>query len=433
MKFKYAELLSKKNILFLLVFFYVNFPFSFASIHLYQDIAVLGISCMIILLNVNLLYRRFTILEPGMLLPFVLFGLLAAFSIIYPLLIGTNDNSFFRIIYFSSIQLIITHLALTILFVRLYKEEATFNKLAYFYLLTCCLYLVTTFILVLIPSLKEAWISNLYISETDIEHLSKPQYASRVGIDGFSGFKQTFKFSVGIVLAVYMMIDKIKKFKRVNWMEYIILVMLVSGTLLYGRIGSVVAAIALVVLICYYFTKPRALNVAFGIILSGIIMLMLIFLLSSVIDPLRTWMEWAFELFISFFRSGEFTSTSTEILFEKMYFVPDIKSFFVGNALFTDPVTGSYFMGTDVGILRSILFYGILPTAVIYSLVLHLIGKVSHHLNRSKLFFFLMTTLFIVFEIKGGVYHYMFPTLLPFYLTLRYQQNALMGKEMKVY
>ena len=79
MRVRRAELINKKNILFLLLFFYVNFPFSFSSIHLIQDLAVLGMSFIVIVSNLKLVLEKFKILNPTVLFSFLIFGLLTIF------------------------------------------------------------------------------------------------------------------------------------------------------------------------------------------------------------------------------------------------------------------------------------------------------------------------------------------------------------------
>lgn len=416
------HLLIKKNLFFLLLFFYVNFPFSFKSIHFIQDLSVLTISCMVIVLNLKMLFEKFKLLRPDVLIFFLMFAFLTILSVVYPFIRGTNDLSMFSNVFFSSIQLVVTNVALVIIYFKLFKEEASFERLVYFYILTCILYITITFILVLLPTLKNQWVSLLYISERDINHMQKAQYAMRVGIDGFSGFKQTFRFSVGLVLLVHKMIEKIKKMEKISTRDYIFLILLSFGTVMYGRIGSVVAALSILILIGYFVGKPRSLNIALGTIIGAVFILVLLLTMSVFVSPIRVWVEWAFEMFFNLFRSGEFSSVSTSVLFGQMYFVPDLKSFLIGNGLFTDPVTGSYYMSTDVGFMRNILFYGFIPTSLLYFSAVYLVSRISKLLKLDKksgtFFFILVLILFFVFEIKGAVYQYIVPVLLPFYFTL---------------
>ncbi|SIO19876.1 hypothetical protein SAMN05878443_1895 [Carnobacterium alterfunditum] len=417
------------NFFFFLLIFYVTFPFVFKEQHLLQDLIFLGISVLIIVSNYKLLLKKTNILSTKKIFLIMLFSLLSIFSIAYPIYLGTMDFTYFRGIYFTSLQLLITHLAMITIFIKLYKEKATFELLTKFYIGSCLMYILTTFILISIPPLKEIWLSVLYISETDIEHLLKPQYSTRIGIDGFAGFRQTLRFSIGIVLNSFLIVKTLKSQKKLSWLFYVSLIFLLLGTLLYGRIGSVVSIATLFILLVFFLGYQKTMHFGVSILSFSFIGILLLIGISFLSEPIRIWFEWAFELIINFVQTGKFSSTSTDILFEKMYFVPSLKEFFVGEGWFTDPISGSYFGGTDVGFLRSILFFGIFPTLINYFIPFFIISDMKNALSKqdklsSRFLGSLLFLLFIVFEIKGGIFHYLIPYLIPFYIIVDFQKKS---------
>ncbi|WP_035052194.1 hypothetical protein [Carnobacterium pleistocenium] len=417
------------NFFFFLLIFYVTFPFVFKEQHLLQDLIFLSISALIIVFNSKILLKKTNIFSIKSIFLIMLFGLISIFSIAYPIYLGTVDFTYFRGIYFTSLQLVITHLAMITIFIKLYKEKATIELLIKFYIASCLMYILTTFILINIPSLKEAWLNVLYISETDIEHLLKPQYSTRIGIDGFAGFRQTLRFSIGIVLNSFLIVKTLKSQKKLSWLFYVSLIFLFLGTLLYGRIGSIVSIITLFTLIVFFLGNQKTLHFGITILSFSFMGVLLLIGVSFLSEPIRIWFEWAFELIISFVQTGKFSSTSTDILFETMYFVPSLKEFFVGEGWFTDPISGSYFGGTDVGFLRSLLFFGIFPTLINYFIPFFIIFDIKNTLSKqeklsSRFFGALLILLFIVFEIKGGISHYLIPYLIPFYIVVDFQKKG---------
>ncbi|WP_027108688.1 hypothetical protein [Lacticigenium naphthae] len=422
-----------KNIFFLLFLFYISFPFVFKQNHLLQDLLFFIVYLLIIFTNWSILIRKINFFKPKNMLILSLFILISLYSIMYPFIMGTYDLSFFRGIYFSSFQLIISHLALVLLYIRWYKEEATLVLLAKFYIVASLLYLFSTVFLVLTPGLRSSWLSILYISETDIEHLAKPQYYTRIGIDGFAGFRQTLRFSLAVVLNVYLLITHISTKAKINIVFYFSMFFLLIGTLLYGRIGSVASVLALGIAFLLFLYYQNGLHLFISYLL-GLVSLVFILLVGSLLsETINTWFNWAFEIIINLFRTGEATSVSTTALFENMYFLPTIKEFFVGEAYFTDPITGSYFGSTDVGFLRSLLFFGIFPTLLNYFIPLLIIFFMFNNLlkNNGKaahVLLFCLLFLFIVFEIKGGIYHYLIPYLLPYYFVTEYENNGFIRK-----
>lgn len=420
-----------KKTLFFFVLLYANFTFEFDSIHTIQSLLNLLIAVMIIGLNLKLIFYHVKLLDKYMLLSLILLSLLGVISIVVPYIAGTYDFSFFRSIFFGTAQKIALNIAAVILFIRFFKNEATFEKFSKYYILTLWGYLVFTFMFILFPNLRDFWIDILYISELDVELLNRPRYATRIGLDGFAGFIQTFKFAFGSVLSVYFLIVNNIKFRRLSLFYLTSLPILTLGTLLYGRIGSVVSILAIAVLVIFFLTRPeninKALLVVFGI--SFIILLLGIFSIFN--ESVRIWFLWAFELVISFIEEGEFSSTSTNILFERMYFVPDIKAFLIGDGLYTDPLTGAYYMGTDVGFLRAIMFYGIIPTLLMYTAVLipviGLYNRLKGSIRRKYVIYLLilLAMLLIIFEIKGGIYHHYYAAFIPFYIVTNYQDRKL--------
>ena len=422
-----------KYSLFLLLFFYVIFPFSFDAIHLEQDLLVLALSAMVIVMNLGFIEKKIRYFNVRIVFSLVIFTFLCALSLLVPIVMGTGDFTFFRILFFASIQMIIKYLAVGILFVRLFGKKATFKQLANMYILSCCLYLLITFIFVAMPGLKTTWMDILYISDLDIVQMNKPQYASRVGIDGFAGFGQSFKFTFGAMLNIYCILKNNYHDKNEKIRYYLSLILLTLGTLLYGRIGSVVTLLGMAVLVIFMLSELSTVKKGLVFIASLILFFVLLVMASFFNESIRVWFEWSFEIVLTFIRTGEFSSASTDILFNQMYFLPDLKSFFVGNGYFTDPVTGSYFMRTDVGFMRSLLFYGIVPTLLTYSLFIFLFNGIYEKMSELKkmriVVICLIAMMFLLFEIKGGIYHVFFPMLLPFYMILLHENKQKSGEE----
>lgn len=416
--------LSKKNFLFVLLFFYVLFTFTLRSIHLEQDLFNLVASTVIIFSNIGFLEKEVDFFNRKLVVSVLLLGLIAMLSILMPIIYGTYDLSFFRVNVFSAVQSFLKFLALLVLFMRAYKDDATIERMSWLYIGACCLYFLCTLIFMTFEPLKTFWVNSLYISELDIVQMSKSQYATRVGIDGFAGFGQTFKFAIGIMLSVYLLTKShLMKRKGVFALIGALLVMLL-GTLFYGRIGSVAGILAVVVLVFYLFSRPDTLNIGFSFIFMAIGLVVFVIVASFFNESIQVWLTWAFELFVNFAQTGEFSSASTDILFERMYFIPDLKSVLFGNALFSTP-GGGYFMGTDVGFLRSILFFGIVPTIIVYTIIGIIFQGMKEYISfdgkSGSILIALLVTTFLVFEFKGGIYHVMYPMLIPFFGVLSAQ------------
>lgn len=75
--------------------------------------------------------------------------------------------------------------------------------------------------------------------------------------------------------------------------------------------------------------------------------------------------EWVFELFINLGDSGTIESASTNQLKEMYVFPDNIKTWIIGDGLSVSS-DGGFYMGTDVGYVRSLFYWGIFGTAAYY-------------------------------------------------------------------
>src|SRR5690606_38149554 len=78
-----------------------------------------------------------------------------------------------------------------------------------------------------------------------------------------------------------------------------------------------------------------------------------------------TLLPFAFEFLYSYFDEGTLTTVSTDMLSE-MYFTIDWQTFIFGDGKYINP-DGSYYLYTDAGYMRNILFYGIFGTMVLFA------------------------------------------------------------------
>lgn len=420
-----------KKILFFFILLYANFTFGIDSIHTIQSLLNLLISFIIIGLNVKLIIHQVKLLDKYMLFSLIILSFLGVLSIVVPYVAGTYDVSFFRSIFFGTAQKLALNMTAVIFYIRFFKDKATFETFSKYYILTLWTYLVFTFVFILFPNLKNFWIEVLYISELDVELLNQPKYATRIGLDGFAGFIQTFKFALGSILSVYFLIANNIKLRKLSLFYLISLPILTLGTLLYGRIGSVVSILAIIILILFFLTRPENINKALLVVFGISFIIVILGIISLFNESVRVWFLWAFELIISFIEKGEFSSTSTNILFERMYFIPDLKAFLIGHGLYTEPATGAYYMGTDVGFLRAIMFYGFIPTLLMYiAVLLPVIGiykRMKNILSKKYKYYLLilLVMLLVVFEIKGGIYHHYYAAIIPFYMVINYQDRKM--------
>lgn len=413
-----------KKTLFLLLFFYFTFTFTFESINTIQKIFVYLISTSIVMLNFKFLKNKLSIKDKYLKLSFICYLVILLFSSILPILYTTFDFSYFTYVLVFT-KIVVKNIFLLVIFLKIYRNKSSFYLYAKYYIMSCCIYIGITIIMMAVPSFKDFWLSIIHIDPYEQMLTINEQYISRIGVQGFAGFQQTFMCSVGVILNTYMIIFNNSRFKKNHFQIYMSLFMLIIGTLFYGRIGSIISFIALVILIMYYLTKIRNIKRALAII--GLIMILFSSLtyIAKDNEKVDTWLNWAFDYVDNYKNTGTLSNESADYLFDHMYFMPETKTLLIGDGYFTDKVSGYYYKSTDVGFMRNILFYGVFLTTIGYlTIIFILIGfkkRCSENKNKAGLVLFMLFFIqIIMFELKGGIHFVMSATLLPLYLLLLY-------------
>lgn len=212
--------------------------------------------------------------------------------------------------------------------------------------------------------------------------------------------------------------------------------LLMIGTFFAGRMGLLGAILGLVYVLVFCRKTIQKANVLKILSTIGKILLVALAVIglislaapnNELLKIARRMFKFVTEFFTVTDRTGLFETTSTNTLLN-MYFPIPWKTFFLGDGLYTNAATGGYYMGTDAGYMRPILYLGIFG--------LLLMGVLQHFiLNVRKpekpLYYFLWVYLLIV-QVKGDVLGYAIMTqslLLLFALQSNEEEEPILLKE----
>lgn len=243
---------------------------------------------------------------------------------------------------------------------------------------------------------------SLFVADMVKERLvSIEAYIMRFSIIGFTGFGDTLKCSLGILFSWYLITRK----KKIG---YIGMILSIIGNFFYGRIGVIISAIYIVFLFLNRDT------------LKFVIVMLLFFIgcyfsLLIVDDPyIYLWLWWICDPVDSFFSGlavGQLTfGGSADILIERMYFPIDDETLMHGDGKYT--TTEGYYMHTDAGFMRILLFGGIPMMVLVYGAFLCL--SYSAYIRLKKMQNVLKKTVlpiviaFFISEYKGDPYPFYF-------------------------
>ncbi|KAA6334519.1 hypothetical protein EZS27_017171 [termite gut metagenome] len=187
-----------------------------------------------------------------------------------------------------------------------------------------------------------------------------------------SGTGWSLGLSYGLVYIIF-----VKRFLlyKIGILEIIIGILLLAGTFFAGRTGFVGAAIGG---LFFILNNRKSFILKLFLIIKSIFFIVIFCIFFYLLFPILTnhliehVFPFAFEPFYKLAYNDSFSTGSTDTLL-RMWSVPiSFIEIFCGTGYFTDPITDTYFMRVDVGVLRNLFYWGIggYLLVIIYQIVL---------------------------------------------------------------
>jgi hypothetical protein len=325
----------------------------------------------VILLSIGVIRRRSAREALGRLVRskinlFILFVLcfLTVYSAWWPTVKGTGD---FELSYVYLI-FILERFVGSILFVA-YAWSLEFELEDCINAIICVLVIQVIIIIAMFlsPSLRETlWAIN---ARSNLEELSARYGGIRgLGLAGGVAYTMSVLLSVGVLLSAYAS----SQFGP-RWWYVVGSILLVIGVFFSGRTGWFGIGLA-GVFYAYANNLHQYLLTIRGVLLKlipgiGLLVTVIYYYLEpETIDTItQTLIPFAFELFINLFERGELTASSFEAT-QSMYFPVSESTFWFGDGRWVS-LPGKpydYYMRTDAGYMRHMLFYGAIISFIFY-------------------------------------------------------------------
>ena len=230
------------------------------------------------------------------------------------------------------------------------------------------------------------------------------------------------RFSCALVMIAYLIINQDNTSKRRN------LVLLIISYLIIAIIGNMIArttSVGLIVSFLYllcktglYKFKLSAESKRFWSWMSLLVICFvpIIVYLYNNNTIIHNNLRFAFEGLFNYFEKGEWSTTSTNKLMTMYVFPETLKTWLIGDGYFSNPaaidpyftgkVIDGYYMGTDVGYLRFIFYFGITGLFA-FSLFMFKSAKISVknlHQQRSLLYLILLINFLVWFKVATDIF-----------------------------
>lgn len=312
---------------------------------------------------------------------------------------------------------IIIYLFLLCLIIKKHGSSKSFEYFLYYYALTNAIYVIGTVLLVMIPVLKNAWFS--IFENTSMESLSNSYgYTFRIGWQGFSGFRSTLYCTMSVIFALYL---KYKLEQISAWQFAVLLLGNIIGNMFYGRIGLILTIPIVIAAIVFWNRKKIKQIVVFGIFATCF---MLFVGMIKNVPIFHDWYVWMSTPIINVLKTGNFNNASFDMLINIDQVDISTKTLLMGDGYYN--YNGYYYMRTDIGYIRNVLFWGMFGAIASYFLTLYSVCKLQ---VINKLLFYQFLIVFLVFEYKGAAYYEFVPILFIAYYAFILKNNQKLEKK----
>ncbi len=145
----------------------------------------------------------------------------------------------------------------------------------------------------------------------------------------------------------------------------------------------------------------KHLKFIFYITILPIIFILLIIFLPGIKQQVSNVFKYGFEMFFNYFSSNSFESESTNKMIEMYVWPSTLKTYLIGDGLYTNPHNGYYYMNTDIGYLRLIYYFGLIGLISYFIFQFNLIKILAYKAPKFKMMFIVLSLYLIILNFKG--------------------------------
>ena len=386
-----------KAMLFILLLFMFIYSFPlfgfFNSSHLATVIAFIMVICSRSRISI-----AYTFLKEKISIILIFFYV---FIVVYSVAIAYFSGTYDFYIIKSWINNVISLIG-AILFITIYKsyfsQNDYFERFLFYILLIQSLYIIIS---ILFPELSNN-VQALIRTKAEIERMAVYGGIRGIALSGSIAFGLAITMSLlGFFSTIWLF-----KYSTVNFfLKFIFLLICIFASFSAGRTAVLGYLLGIFLVLPYIFNKK---NIFGLLVLCSIIVICSMYLYennTSFHMLVNKYSAYVFEPITLFLNTGSFKVSSLKSL-ESMYFMPPIDTFIIGDAKYVDPFNPDlYYMGTDSGYMRFILYYGLLGSLIPYfAFLLLCIYTINKCKNKQVLkIYSLIILMSFIFHYKGEV------------------------------
>lgn len=390
--------LSYSILLFLFIF---SFPIinGINSSHIAAVIAIIAM----ILSKKSFYYLKIILQKKITIIILFFYIIMVLYSALNTTLLGQYDYTMLKTIFNNIFSYVFCLIIVSIFFSSFYENAQIEKNLS----ITLILQSIIIIIMLISPDIR-IFIQNYIRTGDEMERMAAYDGVRGLGLSGSIAFG--LAITMGLLSYIFILwLSFMYHGPIVN--KILLFTIVIIASLSAGRTSILAFAFGLI----YIITQSKHLhlikNIIKYIIIFSVTISILLFLSnnSNIEATVNRYIEYAFQPLINYIDTGSFSVSSTERLSE-MYFIPEEAStVFIGDGRYSAD-DGTYYMNTDSGYLRFMLYFGLLGSIIPYSAFLIFclyVANTAKKINPSLGYYFgFIILMSFIFHYKAEVLFY---------------------------
>lgn len=378
-----------------IIFFFYLYSIEFIGVPLNLGTRViLGLIGLIVYLVNN---KKINYINKNYIYLYVFLIIISLYSLISIVYNRSYDIEFFLKYPISIIIILSSSYYVKKIIINKYKEK-TFEKVIEIFINAVVIQIIISLIMFTTPIVRD-FLTNIQVnSEYELAVLNESiNYR-------LNGFGARF-FGAGIVngFALIFIATLLKKTNKdtktlyltIKFIFIFIFGMAIARTTIIGFILSLVVLFYPQKTLSITKIKTQFKFIFFIITIPILVFILLLILFPNSLEKLQSNFEFGFELILNSINSKSFETESTNQMLNMYIWPSTFKTYLIGDGLYTDPVTKKYYMGTDIGYLRLIYYFGIIGLISYFIFQIVLIKSI-YKLNREYKFTFIIIFIYLI-------------------------------------
>jgi hypothetical protein len=184
-----------------------------------------------------------------------------------------------------------------------------------------------------------------------------------VGLTGFAAYNMGVFLSLSFSLSFYLFLKQ-----RISFLKLVFLSACFISTAFISARSSYIVFFFFGCYYLYYIKHKRVLLFIIFVITLFVTIYIYLYIKSLNDEQFRHIFDWMFSLIndILFNKKSIINNQSVKVIGDNFYWCPSYETFLIGDGRYASASGHGYYMATDAGYMRRLLYYGIFASAVYY-------------------------------------------------------------------